>query len=559
MARRELRWFLLGFAAATALGAIASPWPAHAQEHETAQPGVPLRQSFPGTSTYSGRERAPLPDNADSSYAAPGTPEPIPEDDPSRVPEEQDGLEPGPRAGQRPVVRDGDLNYPAEPVPLRDGIIDTGEPPAPEDGTDPTTVDTRPAEDIVVFENPPAGYDPLLFQIEDLDPVRDNRLVLRLHNREPFDPVGIKVGSFILFPQLELAGNYFSNVFHAPKGVSDGSIEARPSARLVSNWATHALELRAAGGVSFYNEFDTENEKSYIVEARGRLDVTRRTNIEALISREQYQESRSAIDVTSAGTRPNVIDDRIETTFNHRFNRLALQIRGSVNDYTYGDAVVGGVTQSNRDRAYTAYEETTRLTWRFKPALFTFAEVAFNMRDYGMAAQSDLINRSSTGERYRFGIGFGNTGKILRGEISMGYGIQTPDDGRLNKIDGLIIDANATWRVTELTSLLFTARTDVAETNQANESGALYRYLSLEARHNLQRYLIGTIGLAYASNDSPDRVISERELRAGAGLEYYLNREAILFGRYTHINSTSVSPNSDFDADEVRVGMRLRR
>jgi hypothetical protein len=558
MARRQLRWFMLGFAAATAVGVLFSPRVAHAQDNGVFRGTQPMRPLFPEVSSVPSRGRPPEP-LPDDSYAAPGIPEPVPEDDPSRVPEEQDGLEPTPRAGQRPVVLDGDPNYPAEPVPLRDGIVDSGEPPAPEDGTDPSTVDTRPAEDVAAFENPPAGYDPLLFQIEDLDPVRDNRLVTRLFKREPFDPVGIKAGSFVLFPELELAGNYYDNVFHAPKGVSDQSVEARPSARLVSDWSRHALEIRAASGLSYYNSFDTENEQSYIVEARGRLDITRRTNIEALISREQYQESRSAIDVTSAGTRPTVTGDRIETTFNQRFNRLAIQIRGSVNDYTYGDATVGSITQSNKDRAYTAYEETTRFSWEFKPVLFAFAEVAVNMRDYGMAAQSDLISRDSTGERYRMGLAFGNTGKILRGEIALGYGVQTPDDSRLRKVDGLIIDANATWRITELTSLLFTAHTDVAETTTANEGGALYRYMSIEARHSLQRYLIGTIGLAYATNVSPDGVIDESELRTTAGLEYYLNREAVLFGRYAHISSTSVSPNSDFEADEVRLGMRLRR
>jgi len=63
----------------------------------------------------------------------------------------------------------------------------------------PTVVDTRPREDIDVFENPPAGFDPLLFQIEDLDPIRSNRATTRLFRLEPYDPVGIQVGSFVLF------------------------------------------------------------------------------------------------------------------------------------------------------------------------------------------------------------------------------------------------------------------------------------------------------------------------------------------------------------------------
>ncbi|HEY8127110.1 MAG TPA: outer membrane beta-barrel protein [Hyphomicrobium sp.] len=82
-----------------------------------------------------------------------------------------------------------------------------------------------------LFENPPAGYDPLLFQIEDLNPYTDNRTTRRLFRQEPYDPVGIKVGSFVLFPELEFGTSYYSNVFHAPGSPSDWAMDVKPAAR----------------------------------------------------------------------------------------------------------------------------------------------------------------------------------------------------------------------------------------------------------------------------------------------------------------------------------------
>ncbi len=198
--------------------------------------------------------------------------------------------------------------------------------------------------------------------------------------------------------------------------------------RLVSNWTAHALEFRTSGDLSYFSEFDSENDKGYLVESRGRLDLARRTNLQGLLSHELPQESRSALDARSAGTRANQIVDRAEAAFNHRFNRLSLQLRGSANDYSFGRVENLGLKTSNADRDYTAYEETVRAAWEFKPTLSVFTEVAVNQRDYGLAAATDNINRSSDGERYRTGLSFGNTGKILRGEISLGYGVQRPDD-----------------------------------------------------------------------------------------------------------------------------------
>lgn len=553
MSGRRFAWFLTGFAVALMLGALGAPVRAQEQPRN-ASPSYQTGPSTPRSGTL------PVPDVADG-YAAPGIPAPVPEDDPSMTPEEQDLLDPSPRAGQRPVIQDGDPNYPAEPTQLRDGIIDVGEPAPPEDGTDPTIVDTRDPEDIAAFELPAqnAGFDPLLFQIEDLDPIRDNRLTQRLFRREPFDPVGIRIGSFVLFPEAEFSGSYYSNVFRAPNAESDVAFNVLPSARLVSNWSRHALEFRTTGDLSFFSDFDSENDKGYLVESRGRLDIARRTNLQGLISHEQSQESRSALDASSAGTRATVTVDRAEASFNHRFNRLSLQFRGSVSDYAYGDTTNGAVVASNSDRDMTETQETVRATWEFKPTLSAFTEVAVNQRNYNSVALSDGINRSSDGQRYRTGLAFGNTGKIVRGEIGIGYGVQTPDDKRLADIDGLILDANATWRVSDVTSLLFMARSDVSETTTANVGGSFSRSAGVEVRHELQRYLIASAGLTYTTQDSGDGVIDEAELRSALGLEYYATPETILFGRYAHTTFNAVGSASDYDNDEVHLGVRWRR
>ncbi|MEQ1650894.1 MAG: outer membrane beta-barrel protein [Hyphomicrobium sp.] len=551
MGDRRIAWFTIGASVALLISALGAP--ARAQD-------APRGATAGSTTGPSGLNRTRGADqDLDDAYAAPGIPPPIPQDDPGEVQPEQDGLDPVPRAGQRPVVQDGDLTADDGPAQLRDGIVDVGEPLPPEDGTDPSTVDTRPQEDIALFENPPAGDDPLLFQIEDIDPIRDNRATTRLFRQEPYDPIGIKIGTFVMFPELELGGSWYSNVFRAPRAASDVAFDLRPSARLVSNWSRHALEFRATGGFSYFDEFDSENDKSYLVETRGRLDIMRRTNVQALLSHEEAPESRSALDASAVGTRSQQTIDRAEVSLNHRFNRLSLQLRGGLTDYAYGETENLGVATSNDDRAYTQTEEAVRANWELKPTLSVFSEVAINQRDYDTVAATDLINRSSDGERYRAGLSFGNTGQILRGEVSLGYGVQTPDDTRLSAIDGLIFDANATWRPTELTSVLLTARSDVSETTTPSVGGSFSRSAGIEVRHSLRRYLVASAGITYSTQDSEDGIIDESEIRSTLGLEYFINREAVLFGRYAHSSFDAVGALSDYESDEVHLGLRIRR
>lgn len=493
----------------------------------------------------SGDPASAAPADADGNPAA--TDDTSDPDDTNSSAEQNDADESLPQAGTR------------DPGEANPGDLANGEPLTPPQGIDVSSASARDPAEIELPDQRAARRDPLLYQIEDLNPITDNRTTARLFRQEPYDPVGIRIGSFVLFPELDLGTSYYSNVFHAPSAKSDVAFDVVPSARLVSNWSRHALEFSATGILSFYNDYTTEDDRDYQLEARGRLDITSRANIQALISRQQSFEDRSALDASSAGTRAKIIEDRAEAAYNQRFNRLSLQLRGSISDYTYGSTQDLGVTTNNQDRDYTQYEEAARVMWELKPQLSPFFEVAINHRDYAEAAQSDGINRTSNGERYRFGISFGNDGDIVRGEVSLGYGVQTPSDRRLHPVDGLIIDANATWRITPLTSILFNAMSDVSETTTADVGGAFYRSASIGIRHQLRSYLVVSAAFNYSNQDSQDGVISDNEFREILGIEYFADRNTVLYGRYEHVNFDGIGIPNDYVGDEIHVGVRLRR
>lgn len=485
----------------------------------------------------------------------------IPSDDPS-----EDRVDPfadeeaRPRTGQRAAVRDGDLST-DEPALVRDGVIDVGEPLPPEDGGDPTQIDSREPEEAALFTNPAGTTDALLFQIEDIDPVRTDRRITDLARIEPYDPIGIKIGSFVYFPELEVGGLYQSNLFRRSDAEPDVAAEVRNTSRLVSNWAAHALEVRSTSTLNFHNAFPEENDRAWALEARGRLDIAKRTNLQGQISHDVRQEGRSAIDASVTGDRIDVTTDDASLTFNHRFNRLSIQLRGAVTENDFGaTAGAGGAAgASNTDRDTTTTEQAVRASWEFKPTFAVFAEVETNQRDYDVVAVADGLSRTSDGRRYRTGIDFGSASRMLRGEVSLGYGVQSPDAAALNDVEGVLVDANVAWRMTDLTSLLFTARTDLFDTNTAGTAGVVSHQVGVEARHAFRKYLIASAGLTYTNQDYDSVDIEESELRASLGLDYFINREFVLFGRYDHINFESNQIDGDWVSDDVRLGLRWRR
>jgi hypothetical protein len=571
-ARRTL-WFLTGFASATALTAALESSPSFAQSSTgtptTINPisrplAVPQRRGglppvFDGSADQTaGPSTSPQSNGAPGTITDDGNPDAEPSDgntdgdDPLSATQRQQGV------GQRRAIRDGDLNS-SEPEPVLDGVITTGEPRPALDGADPTALDNRPPEDIAAFESPAAGFDPQLFQIE-LDPILDRRPA-QLFRFEPYEARGIRLGSFVLLPEAELGGVFLSNVFKGPNARSDMALDIKPTARLVSNWRQHAAEFRATGALSYFNEFSTENDKSYALEARGRFDLSSRTNIEILTSRAVTQDSRSNINAPSAAAaRSDITTDVLALAFNHRFNRLSVQLRGSVTDADYAPvASVAGSTITNDDRDIRTTEEALRATWEFKPTLFGFVEAGLNQRNYKAVALSDGFSRDSNGERYRVGVSFGNGGQRIRGEASVGYAIQRPSNGRLADIEGFVFDANLGYRMSALTSFLLTAKSDVSESSLSGSGGALSRQVGIEARHAFRRNLIASAGLAYSVTDFSGVAQVEKEAKATLGLEYFVNREVTLFSRYLHTNFDSTDTTRNYNADEVRVGMRIKR
>lgn len=441
----------------------------------------------------------------------------------------------------------------------QDGTLLIGEPEPVKDGEPDSERDPRLKSDVDAFEKPNAGYDDLAFQVDQIDPILDRRPA-RLARLEPYDPVGIKRGTWVIFPEIEFGVGGTNNVRRSAAQDASGILDVRPTVRAVTHWRQHAIELRATGFASAFPGFASENDRAYALEARGRIDFSRRSNLELLVSHQLDQDSRQSRDaVDAARTRANYVTNRTAFALNQRFNRLSVQLRGSINEIDYdgvGTTAGGFITNDQRD--VTEYATAVRTSWEFKPTLSAFTEVGLNDRNY-KAAPADGLLRDSRGMRAVTGISFGDTGQTWRGEVAIGYGTQRPDDARLSSTGGVILDANLSWRMTALTSFLLSARTDFNDSTTVGQSGSKAQTFGLEARHAFRRHLVGIASLKNTATDYRGTPLNERETVAELGLEWFLNRTTTITGRYAHTDFGSNAADGDYTVDTVRFGVRIRQ
>lgn len=422
----------------------------------------------------------------------------------------------------------------------------------PENPSSQLEPDLRPQRDRDAFENPPAGHDPRFFRIE-LAPLTDRR-TRQFFEAETFPHLGWRFGSFILFQEFEFAPAWDSNVLLSNDPESDWRADFMSETRLVSDWANHALELRMVHNRSYYRALTSENDAEQTYELRGRLDISRRTNIEARGGHEIRQESRNSVDATATLNTPrsDVVTNRANVTVNHRFNRLSLQLRGGHADTAYDD------NGSVNDRDFKSRTTALRAQWEFRPSFSVFGEFEHDQRRYDAVASSDGLSRNSHGERYRAGIALGQTGEYLRGEASIGYGIQRPSAGAISDVEAFLIDANVAWRITPLTSVLFDARTNFGETSLAGSASVIERRVGASLRHAFGHRLIGETGVSYGTQDYRGSTLNEHDVTLNANVEYSLNRHAALFSRLQHVRFRSSNPARDYNTSTVMIGARLR-
>lgn len=377
----------------------------------------------------------------------------------------------------------------------------------------------------------------------------------------PYDPIGVRIGSFLLFPELTTGTLYTDNVLITTRDpISDHALYLTPKLKAQSNWSRHYFEANLGADQSYYSEYDIQNDNSYNIDLLGRLDVTRRTQIEGTFEHERTLEDIDSVSaVQGAADRTPIITTGGSTELKHRFNRLTASLRGGITEFDYEDVrlIEGGIA-NNDDRDYTERKLTGRLSYEFNPEMTVFVESSTNTHKYVQRIDDNGIVRGSDGGEVLAGVAVDLASK-LRGELAAGYARQTPDEQTFDDIAGFVFNGVLTWEPTALTTVRFEAGSNIQETTLVDSPGSLVRNAELSIEHALRQNIIAGISLGYVEEayEGIDQV--DTDYIFGLNGEYLFNRSVALGASYEHINSTSNVPDSDTVENIFRVGMRLRR
>jgi hypothetical protein len=383
--------------------------------------------------------------------------------------------------------------------------------------------------------------------------------------QDAYEPLGIRAGTFLLKPAVEVTRGYDTNPSHVPNGAPSGYTVVAPALKMQSQWARHEVGLDLRGAYSDYDKLSSLNRPTVDAKANSRIDVSRDTaiNTEArFILSTEYPGSPNL--PVGFAKLPAFTTYGLTTGLTQHFNRLELTAKASVDQARYQQTLLtDGSKSSNHDRDFNQYGGAVRASYEVFPGVKPFVEVGADTRIHDLQFDRDGLQRDSKSLTPRVGTTF-DIARRLTGEISVGYLTRRFDAPTLPTLAGIVADSSLIWNATGLTTVTLTASSRGEETVLPGVSGVLRRDVGVQVDHALRRWLIWTARAGYgfddyvgASNGSPERKDTRASL--GTALTYKFNRELSLKGEYRYDQLHSNSSGVNYSANAVLVGLKLQR
>ncbi|MEQ9590682.1 MAG: outer membrane beta-barrel protein [Parvibaculaceae bacterium] len=378
--------------------------------------------------------------------------------------------------------------------------------------------------------------------------------------RPEFDAVGIRAGSFMLYPELELGVTYDDNVFGTQNNTdSDIYYGVSPSVSIESDFGRHELNFNGYTDSRFYSSDTSEDRFDWGVAADGIVDVSQFTQIQANVGYDELTEDRTSTNRVAGGIEPTEYDVfNAGITLNQRFNRLTASVGARYTDNDYkDDAAIGGGVIDQDFRDHEKLVIPVRLSYDVSPDTSIFVAGSYNTREYDQQPPAVAVNRDSNGYDVGIGAAFDFT-NLIRGEAFVGYLEQEYDQVGFQKVDGIDFGLNGEWYASELTTVTAGINRTVEESSSAGSSGHLDTTYEVGIAHELQRNIILTADASYLDVEFEGITRDDETISAGVGVQYLVNRNAELELGYDYTSRDSSAIGQDYDKSVVGLSLVLK-
>jgi hypothetical protein len=377
---------------------------------------------------------------------------------------------------------------------------------------------------------------------------------------DPYGPLGVRIGAFILRPTLEQGLRATTNGDVTETGRAALLSETSVDLEATSDWSRHKATLHAFGSFDKSVAGQDVSEPTAGINGTLRLDLADGTAVTSGAGYELQRESANTPDsVTGTASQPIVQTLNANLGVERNAGLFFAKATGSFERQIYGDATLSGggtISQSERNNNYASL--TLRGGINLSDALRPFVEAELGRVIYDERVDTSGYQRSAD----RFGLRGGLTadfGDKLKGEVSAGYIAERFDDPRLALLGSPTVAASLDWSPHGGTTVTTNLSTTLEDSTTAGENGDVLYASSVSIVHSLRANLDLTTTLGAWLRDLKSAGGYDYGGSAQAGIVYWFNRFVGLDTSARYQIDESADPSRRAREASVFVGLKLRR
>jgi hypothetical protein len=385
--------------------------------------------------------------------------------------------------------------------------------------------------------------------------------------RPYYDPKGIPLGGFRLFPSMGVSDSYDDNIFRIPGSTTgDHFVTLTPVMRLQSQWGLHFLELYT--GAASYNYIDNDNQSltDWNVGTQGRLDIVRGAYVRANVQYAQMHEFWS-----SPNTQPG-----FQLSPNRYFNTHA-EVTGAYQPSSFGvgagfsydrfnwtnTPAIGGGFISNDDRDNDETQFYVKTFYDFSPGYAGFLKYAYDKRAFDLSFDRTGVSRTAEGYHIGGGVDL-QISELLAGSVLVGY--LTRDFSNfaragvtpLKDFSGIDYDIQLDWFVRPDLTLHLSGKRTLNNVVLTGVSLADDKPISIGADYEFRQNVIVQGKFAYTYSNYVGTSRTDEYPSIMLGVRYLVNAYGSLNLSYTYSDRSSNISFFNFSDNTVSLGFKLQ-
>lgn len=372
--------------------------------------------------------------------------------------------------------------------------------------------------------------------------------------RPDYDPVGIPVGGFNLFPRLDVGVGVTDNVFFNPaEKMTDGFTTIAPRVQLNSDWNRNTLQFRGGANLERYFNETRRNQNAWDLGALGRYELgsSMAVTAEAQLAR-LYETPFSGAISSDIAVLSNYLRNYLSLRGQYQAgqSRLTLAVDHTGFDFS-GITLASGAKLSQEDRDRTIDRIVGQAEYAFSPAMALYGQLSYGQIDYSRNLLNGQPNRDSDAWRLIGGGTFDLT-SLIRGQLGIGYVWRNFDSPIYRNVSGLSVEGRVEYFPTELATITLQVSRLIEDSSIGANSAFFNNQVSAQVDYEvLTNFILTGLG-QYARQDFIDSPVSADIYRLGIQGRYLSSRRVNLRGGITYVKRSSGDIALGSDTNELR-------